>query len=245
MRQQVPATIGSDNGLSPIRPQAIIWTNAGILLIWPIWTNFSEKIIAIHTYHSRKSLWKCHLWFSSYFVSASVCQYDNSCVVLNIHSCNKTNLVLIRYLTGISMELMLLCFYEKNICHFHCIRISLLGIHCWYVWYWKHSFVHICNITFFSVAVVPKQAFYLMTVQGCAIRGKALPCHHITRLILGLRSANERWFYFVSMCYFQLSVVHHIGGMTTAEVWHVWAESGMWWERRVGWDGCYKADNCR
>ena len=30
------AIIGSDNGLSPERHQAIIWTNAGILLIWPL-----------------------------------------------------------------------------------------------------------------------------------------------------------------------------------------------------------------
>ena len=34
-------TIGSDNGSSPSRRQAIIWTNAGILLIWPLETNFS------------------------------------------------------------------------------------------------------------------------------------------------------------------------------------------------------------
>ena len=34
--------IGSDNGLSPGRRQAIIWTNAGILLIGPLRTNFSE-----------------------------------------------------------------------------------------------------------------------------------------------------------------------------------------------------------
>ena len=34
--------IGSDNGLSPGRRQAIIWTNAGILLIWPLGTNFSD-----------------------------------------------------------------------------------------------------------------------------------------------------------------------------------------------------------
>ena len=34
--------IGSDNGLSPERRQAIIWTNAGILLIGPLGTNFSE-----------------------------------------------------------------------------------------------------------------------------------------------------------------------------------------------------------
>ena len=34
--------IVSDNGLSPGRRQAIIWTNAGILLIGPIGTNFNE-----------------------------------------------------------------------------------------------------------------------------------------------------------------------------------------------------------
>ena len=33
MRQQT--IIGSDNGLSPRRRQAIIWISAGILLIWP------------------------------------------------------------------------------------------------------------------------------------------------------------------------------------------------------------------
>ena len=38
-------SIGSDNGLSPGRLQAIIWTNAGILLIGPLWTNFSEILI--------------------------------------------------------------------------------------------------------------------------------------------------------------------------------------------------------
>ena len=34
-------TIGSDNGLSPGQRQAIIWTNAGILLIRPSGANFS------------------------------------------------------------------------------------------------------------------------------------------------------------------------------------------------------------
>ena len=41
------AIIGSDNGLSPDRRQAIIWTNAGILLIGPLGTNFSEILIEI------------------------------------------------------------------------------------------------------------------------------------------------------------------------------------------------------
>ena len=39
------AIIGSDNGLSPGRRQAIIWTNAGILSIGPFGTNFSEILI--------------------------------------------------------------------------------------------------------------------------------------------------------------------------------------------------------
>ena len=39
---------GSDNGLLPGRHQAIIWTNAGILLIWTLGTNFSEILGGIH-----------------------------------------------------------------------------------------------------------------------------------------------------------------------------------------------------
>ena len=39
--------VGSDNGLSPGWRQAIIWTNAGILLIGPLGTNFSEILIQI------------------------------------------------------------------------------------------------------------------------------------------------------------------------------------------------------
>ena len=39
--------IGSDNGLSLGRRQAIIWTNVGILLIRPLGTNFSDTLIEI------------------------------------------------------------------------------------------------------------------------------------------------------------------------------------------------------
>ena len=46
--------IGSDNGLLPGRRQAIIWTNAGILLIGPLGTNFSEILIKIHTFPFKK-----------------------------------------------------------------------------------------------------------------------------------------------------------------------------------------------
>ena len=53
--------IASDNGLSPSRRQAIIWTNARILLIRPLGTNFSEIWIEIHTFSFKKM----HLKMSS------------------------------------------------------------------------------------------------------------------------------------------------------------------------------------
>ena len=53
--------IGSDNGLSPERRQAIIRTNAVILLIRPLGTNFSEILIEIQTFSFKKM----HLKISS------------------------------------------------------------------------------------------------------------------------------------------------------------------------------------
>ena len=46
--------IGSDNGLSPDRRQAIIWTNDGLLLIEHLGTNFSEILIEILTFSFKK-----------------------------------------------------------------------------------------------------------------------------------------------------------------------------------------------
>ena len=53
--------IGSDNGLSPGRRQAIIWTNAGILLIRTLGTNFSEILGEIYSFSFKKM----HLKMSS------------------------------------------------------------------------------------------------------------------------------------------------------------------------------------
>ena len=52
------AIIGSDDGLSPERRQAIIWTNAGILLIGPLGTNSSEILIEIQTFSLKKIRFK-------------------------------------------------------------------------------------------------------------------------------------------------------------------------------------------
>ena len=51
----------TDNGLSSGRRQAIIWTNAGILLIETLGTNFNEILIEIHTFSFKKM----HLKISS------------------------------------------------------------------------------------------------------------------------------------------------------------------------------------
>ena len=53
--------IGSDNGLSPGRRQAITWTNAAILLFGPLGINFSEILIAIEAFSFKKM----HLKISS------------------------------------------------------------------------------------------------------------------------------------------------------------------------------------
>ena len=46
--------IGPDNGLSPAWRQAIIWTNAGILLIGTLQTYFCELLIKIQTFSLKK-----------------------------------------------------------------------------------------------------------------------------------------------------------------------------------------------
>ena len=53
--------IGKDNGLSPGRCQANVWTNAGRLLNGPLRTNYSEILIEIHAF----SINKMHLNLSS------------------------------------------------------------------------------------------------------------------------------------------------------------------------------------
>ena len=61
--------IGSDNKLSPGRCQAIICTNAGIVLIGPLGTNLREILIEIHAF-SLKCIWKSRLQHGDHFVLA-------------------------------------------------------------------------------------------------------------------------------------------------------------------------------
>ena len=56
-----PTIIGSDNGLSPGRRQAITWTYAGLLFIRNLGRNFSEILSEIQTFSFKKM----HLKMSS------------------------------------------------------------------------------------------------------------------------------------------------------------------------------------
>ena len=80
--------IGSDNGLSPGGRQAIIWTNAGKLLMGPLGTNFSEIWNEIRTFSFKK----VHLKISSG-------KWRSFCLSLNMITC-------IRHMTDISNELL-------------------------------------------------------------------------------------------------------------------------------------------
>ena len=67
--------IGSDNGLTPGRRQAIIWPNVWISLIGPSGTNYSEILIAINIFSFKKIHLKCRLRNVGHFVSASICYH--------------------------------------------------------------------------------------------------------------------------------------------------------------------------
>ena len=68
-------TIGSGNGLSPGRRQAIIWTNVGILLIRTIEINFSEILRKIHIFSSKKMHLK--IWSQSQYVKFNATPFNN------------------------------------------------------------------------------------------------------------------------------------------------------------------------
>ena len=54
---------GSDNGLSPRRRQAIIWTNAGVLLIRLLKQKFSDILIAIQRFSFNIfKIWSAKWW---------------------------------------------------------------------------------------------------------------------------------------------------------------------------------------
>ena len=89
--------IGSDNGLSPGRRQAIIWTNAVILLFGPLGTNFSENLIGIQTFSFKKMPLKM-----------SSVKWHPFCLGLNV----------------LTFQMWILSTYWNKICSSLCLRMS-------------------------------------------------------------------------------------------------------------------------
>ena len=106
--------IGSDNGLSPGRRQAIIWTNTGILLIGPLGTKVSGIIIEIDIFSFKK----VHFKMSSG-------KWQPSCLGLNVlkgHpwcSCDDVTVMTLVCVAG--------CDYKMEISWFSGSHLTLTG----------------------------------------------------------------------------------------------------------------------
>ena len=85
--------IGSDNGLPPERRQAIIWTNAGVLLIRTLGINSGEILSEIHMFSFKKM----HLETSSKW--RPLCHGLNVLRILCKNTCTKTQQCTYRYRT--------------------------------------------------------------------------------------------------------------------------------------------------
>ena len=85
--------IGSDNGLSPGRCQAIIWTNDEHLLIGPLGTNFSEILIAILIFSFKKMRLKVSsgklrsFWVNSLWPGDTMCHHKTWSTLVHIKVC--------------------------------------------------------------------------------------------------------------------------------------------------------------
>ena len=126
--------IGSDNGLSPGRRQAIVWTNAGILLIRPLGTNISETSIKIHIFSFKKM----HLKMSSG-------KWWPFCLGLNVLMSQFTDAYLRhwehKHAVYSSCHMVYQNFAHTIFCHHHIgdIYVHMYICICIYVFYIKHT----------------------------------------------------------------------------------------------------------
>ena len=114
--------IGWDNGLSPVRHQAIIWTNALSLPIGPLGTNFSQIVFEIQTFSFKKMLLKISSakWWSLCLCLNVIMDWPKSCKDLqSINTCSvfKTNYTAYHYPMKYVPRLVL--------CYFCVFKVSL------------------------------------------------------------------------------------------------------------------------
>ena len=110
--------IGLDNGLLPCQCQAIIWTNAGILLIRPLGTNLSEILIEIYTFSFKKM----HLKVSSP-------KWRSFCLGLNVLKKSPGDIMLTRW----SLYNMATMSQTTFSCSFSCMKSIVF----WFKFHWN------------------------------------------------------------------------------------------------------------
>ena len=211
--------IGPDNGLSPGRRQAIIWTNTGILLIGPLGTNFSENLSGIQTFSFKKMPLKM-----------SSGKWRPSCLGLNVLNIRKQaftrcfcvyrdiSLFLIEVLSVLVKEKFLFIFaapHAISICFKQTFRawksstrtpfICFLGISptTWhktlYSWHWRIYHFEIGNISLFDVKTPFSSRLLIPTLKSTVIfSGKRMQSVHALLLnihvkICGLEGRWDTW----------------------------------------------------
>ena len=113
--------IGSDNGLSPGRCQAIIWTNVEILLIVPLETNFCGILIKIHTFSFKKMYWKMLYWKWRPF-----CLNFNVLSLVMLNSFHEKNEHFPQFLNIELVQAMVIFPYGRQwMAHISCIAITM------------------------------------------------------------------------------------------------------------------------
>ena len=154
--------IASDNGLSPGRRQAIIWTNVGILLIGPLGTNFSEMLIEIHTFSFKKMHFK---------MSSGKCR--PFCLCLNV----------------LTFVVLNVCWAVwKHVIYQHwdgagSWNLSLWQVRTWWSCIWVRSPNCVCLVTWFCYQLIakpgnktaavswPDPLFIIMVAHGLTMQG--------------------------------------------------------------------------
>ena len=121
--------IGSDNGLSPDRRQAIIWTNAGLLLIGPLGTNFNEILIEILTFAFKKMRLK-----------VSSAKRRPFCLGFNVLNEQR--------LSNVTNAHMRSCQHEQCAIYYHWFVDSFIGIQFTGSKHWRcrYTYVNYCSI---------------------------------------------------------------------------------------------------
>ena len=121
--------IGSFNGLSPERRQAIIWTNAELLLIEPLGTNFSEILIEIQTFSLTKIREICEM--------ASILSRPQCVKIVRVTGSLSWSVVYVDYTLS---NMLLNISYENRNCTYIYLLLPSVTI-------WWHRFLPLAQVT--------------------------------------------------------------------------------------------------